>query len=183
MTQTTFILANFVNTTLAAPSLSGSTSMTLTSSANLPTLSSGQQMPLTLQDAATGLINEIVYVTGIAGAVLTVARAQEGTTAQNWNIGDSAACTPTANTVLPAIQWQAAGIPSGVVNGSNKTYALPNIPIGSVPVYINSGWLVQGTLSVPKDFYIDSSGNIITTVAYGGISGTTDVLSFGEYRY
>ena len=96
--MTQFVMANFVNTTLAAPLASGSTSMTLASSSGLPTLSAGQIMPLTINDAATGLIFEIVYVTAIAGAVLTVEHAQEGTSAQNWNIGDIVFCSFTAGT-------------------------------------------------------------------------------------
>ncbi len=56
-------------------------------------------MPLTLNDAATGAVYEIVYVTAISGVTLTVTRAQEGTSAQNWAIGDYAFVTPTAATM------------------------------------------------------------------------------------
>ena len=110
------VLTNFQNTTLAAASASGSTSFTLSSSANLPTLTAGQIMPLVLNDAATGAILEVVYVTAISGAVLTVTRAQEGTTAQNWNIGDFAYCAPTAQT-LATIN----GSSSQVFNAANAT--------------------------------------------------------------
>ena len=96
--MTAFIIANNVNTTLGAPASSSATTLTLASSANLPTLGTGQQMPLTLNDAATGLVYEIVYVTAISGATLTVLRGQEGTTAQNWSVGDYAACMHTAQT-------------------------------------------------------------------------------------
>jgi hypothetical protein len=70
-------------------------------------------MPLTLNDAATGQIYEVVYVTAISGVTLTVTRAQEGTGAQNWNIGDFAYCAPTAGTVAmingnPVNQFQVA---------------------------------------------------------------------------
>jgi hypothetical protein len=103
--MTQFVIANNVNTQLATATPSsgaGSTTVTLASSANLPTLSAGQIMPLTLNDAATGLVYEIVYVTAISGVTLTVTRAQEGTGAQNWNIGDYAFCAPTAGTVAVA---------------------------------------------------------------------------------
>ncbi|MHB1267235.1 MAG: hypothetical protein ACYCY2_06485 [Acidithiobacillus ferriphilus] len=94
--MTAFIFANNVNTTLGAAASSSATTLTLASSANLPTLGTGQQMPMTLNDAATGLVYEIVYVTAISGATLTVIRAREGTTAQNWSVGDYAACMHTA---------------------------------------------------------------------------------------
>lgn len=97
--MTQFVIANNVNTQLAAAASSGATALTLASSANLPTLSAGQIMPLTLNDAATGQNYEIVYVTAISGVTLTVTRAQEGTGALNWSIGDYAYCAPTAGTV------------------------------------------------------------------------------------
>jgi hypothetical protein len=97
--MTQFVIANNVNTQLAAAAASGVTTLTLASSTNLPTLSAGQIMPLTLNDAATGQNYEIVYVTAISGVTLTVERAQEGTGDLNWSIGDYAFCAPTAGTV------------------------------------------------------------------------------------
>jgi hypothetical protein len=67
----------------------------------LPTLESGQFFPLWLQDAATGQVHELVYVTGVSGATLTVERAQEGTSAQNWNIGDFAYSNGSSGTFAP----------------------------------------------------------------------------------
>jgi hypothetical protein len=104
--MTQYVIANNVNTQLAAAlpsSGSGSTTVTLASSANLPTLTAGQIMPLTLNDAATGQSYEIVYVTAISGVSLTVTRAQEGTGALNWNVGDYTFCAPTAGTVATAL--------------------------------------------------------------------------------
>jgi hypothetical protein len=93
------VAVNNFNTSLAATASSTTTSLTLANAAGLPTLDTDQMMPLTLNDAATGTIFEIVYVTAISGAVLTVLRGQEGTTAVSWNIGDKAYCGPTAGTV------------------------------------------------------------------------------------
>ena len=97
--MTAFVFANNVNTTLAAALTSTSTTLSLSSSAGLPTLATGQVMPLTLNDAATGQVYEIVYVTVISGSNVTVERAQEGTGAQAWNTGDYVRCSPTAGTV------------------------------------------------------------------------------------
>ena len=95
-----FILVNNFNTTLSAASSSTATTFTVSSSANLPTLAAGEILPITLNDAATRLVFEICYVTGISGNVLTVERAQEGTSAQNWNVGDFIWNGPTAGTAL-----------------------------------------------------------------------------------
>ena len=96
-----FVFVNNVQTTLASAITSTATTITLSSSANLPTLSSGEQMPLTLLDKATKSIYEICYVTAISGSSLTVLRAQEGTTASAYNAGDYAFSGPTAGTVFP----------------------------------------------------------------------------------
>lgn len=92
-----FTFANNVNTTLAgAITSAGQTSIVLASSANLPTLSGGNVMPLVLTDQATRSKFEIVYVTAISGATLTVIRGQEGTAALTWLIGDYAYAAETA---------------------------------------------------------------------------------------
>ena len=95
-----FILVNNFNTTLSAASSSTATTFTVSSSANLPTLAAGEVLPITLNDAATRLVFEICYVTSISGNILTVERAQEGTNAQNWNVGDYIWNGPTAGTAL-----------------------------------------------------------------------------------
>lgn len=97
--MTQFVIANNVNTQLAAAVDSSDTVLTLASSSNLPSLTSGQVMPLVLNDAATGLQYEVVYVTAIDGVTLTVERAQEGTGALSWSLGDYSYCAPTAGTV------------------------------------------------------------------------------------
>jgi len=98
--MTNFIYANNVSTTLAAAATATSATLTLASATNLPTLPPGYVLPLTLNDAATRMIYEIVYVTAITGTTMTVMRAQEGTTAQNWNISDYAFSTLTAGGLL-----------------------------------------------------------------------------------
>lgn len=150
------VLTNFQNTTLAAASASGSTSFTLSSSANLPTLTAGQIMPLVLNDAATGTIYEVVYVTAISGAVLTVTRAQEGTTAQNWNIGDFAYCAPTAET-LATIN----GSSSQVFNAANATAGTQEVvPISQADTrYTPSGADGSGLN------YVTITGNTTLTLA------------------
>jgi len=96
-----FVFANNIKTTVASAFSNVATSLTLASSTGLPALSAGQVLPITLNDAATGLVYEICYATAITGATLTVTRAQEGTAAQNWSVGDRAYCAPTALSVAP----------------------------------------------------------------------------------
>lgn len=86
-----FIFVNNASTTLAANASSASTTLSLASTTHFPaSIPAGQVLALTLNDAATHSVYEVVYVTSIAGANLTVQRGQEGTLAQNWSIGDFA---------------------------------------------------------------------------------------------
>jgi hypothetical protein len=95
--MTTFIFANNVNTTLAGAVSTSATTITLASTANLPaSIPSGSVLVVTLNDAATRNNYEIVYATAISGATLTVNRAQEGTAALAWLVGDYAFSGPTA---------------------------------------------------------------------------------------
>jgi hypothetical protein len=145
--MTNFVFVNNASTTLAAAATSSSTTLTLASSTNFPSsIPSGFVLPLTLNDAATRQIYEIVYVMAITGTSLTVTRGQEGTTAQNWSIGDYAfvgltagvetACgygngqtyandTGTANayacTLVPALATAVVGLPIRVKIGNTNT--------------------------------------------------------------
>ena len=98
-----FIFSNLVNTTIASPITSGATVITLSSSQGLPTLQTGQMMPMKLLSATDLATYEIVYATAINSTTLTVLRAQEGTAPLNWNVGDKAYCTFTNGTVANAL--------------------------------------------------------------------------------
>ncbi|MDE2470212.1 MAG: hypothetical protein KGL35_16050 [Bradyrhizobium sp.] len=99
--MTAFVFDNFYKTTLAVALSSGATSATVASSAGLPTLSGGQVLPMILNDAATHSIYEVVYVTAISGSNLTITRAQEGTAASSWLVGDYIYADVTQATVAP----------------------------------------------------------------------------------
>jgi hypothetical protein len=102
-----FIFANDASTTLAAPITGTATALTVTSGtgSEFPDPSSGQQFSATLNDAATGLLTEIVYCTAIAGDVFTtIVRAQEGTAAQSWLAGDLIANLLTAGQMAAMVQ-------------------------------------------------------------------------------
>ena len=92
-----FTFANNVNTTLAAAATSSSSTLTLASSNHLPSsIPSGSYLALTLNDAATRSVFEIVYATSVSGSTVTVIRGQEGTAAQSWQVGDYIYASNTA---------------------------------------------------------------------------------------
>lgn len=101
-----FIWANNAQSTIAGSINSAATSVTLATGtgSKFPSPGAGQEFALTFTDAATGLLTEITYCTARSGDVLTIARAQEGTVAQNWTAGDLVANLVTAGTLSSLLQ-------------------------------------------------------------------------------
>lgn len=108
--MTTYVFANNASSTLAAPISSAATTLELAAGggAKFPALGAGQVFTLSLTDAATGLVNEIMLCTGRAGDTLTVTRAQEGTTAVPWTTGDFSNNFLTAGTAALFLQGTGA---------------------------------------------------------------------------
>lgn len=161
-----FIFANNVNTVLAAPVTSGATTITLSSSANLPaSVPSGYYFVITLNDAATRQNFEIVYATAITGTTLTVIRAQEGTAALSWSTGDFAF----------------NGVTAGQMISGAKNIAVYKIISGSQQVSINgAAFTTTGATSftsvpVPVKVRVwgggGGSGGTLNTGAMSGAGG------------
>ena len=131
-----FVFANNVSTTLASPiTTSGQTSIVLSSAANLPTISGSQQFALTLNDAATRAVIEIVYVTSRVGATLTVVRGQEGTTATTWLAGDYAYGSATAGVLAAFAALNGTTGPLQAAANANST----TTPAYVLPAYTAAG--------------------------------------------
>lgn len=162
--MTQFVIANNVNTQLAAPASNAATTLTLASSANLPTLAAGEVMPLVLNDAATGMNYEVVYVTAITGANLTVIRGQEGTAAVNWSLGDAAYCAPTAGSVATA-----NGNPSNTFLVAPATLANQAMQFEQAPAVV--GAMCNGAMSIPaaSASATFTADQIVVFTALGGL--------------
>jgi len=108
--MTTYLFANNASSTLAAPISSTATTVELAAGTGLlfPTPGAGQAFTLSLTDAATGKINEIMLCTARTADTLTVTRAQEGTTAVSWTTGDFANNFLTAGTASLFLQGTVA---------------------------------------------------------------------------
>ncbi|QGZ66261.1 hypothetical protein [Paraburkholderia acidisoli] len=130
--MTAFIFANNVNTTLAGAVSNTATSITLASSANLPSsIPSGSVLVVTLNDVATRNNYEVVYATAISGATLTVQRAQESTAALSWLVGDFAFSGPTAGQQESFGQEGAANTWTGA-NTFTETVTAPTVNTGTI---------------------------------------------------
>lgn len=115
----TFLFANNASSALAGPISNAAVILNLASGtgALFPNPSAGQQFAMTLNDAATGLLTEIVYCTARVGDTCTVVRAQEGTVAQNWLAGDLAANLVTQGQMEAMVQTSAL-YPSRIITES-----------------------------------------------------------------
>lgn len=104
--MTTFVFANNSHSTLAVPIGTSDTTVVLATGggAAFPTVGGGQVFTVTLTDAATGEINEVMYCTARTVDTLTVERAQEGTTAHTWTTGDFVDHYLTAATAAAFVQ-------------------------------------------------------------------------------
>ena len=85
------LFTNNASTTLASAMSStvGSVTVAATTGARFPIISStGQHFRATIVKSGTPSQFEIVLVTATSGDTFTITRAQEGTTAQGWSVGD-----------------------------------------------------------------------------------------------
>lgn len=142
--------ANNAVTALAGAISSGAVSLTVTTGtgALFPQPTGGNYFVITVVDAATGLLREIMHVTAVVGDVFTVVRAQENTIAQAyalndpvanlWTIGQfnalqqtnqlgSAAYLTASDQIggVSAIQPFAGGNPNGFVAGNASAGSVP----------------------------------------------------------
>jgi hypothetical protein len=107
--------------------------------ARFPVAGSGATFALTLQDASNN-IEIVLCTTHTSGAdTFTVTRAQEGTTARSWSIGDVIELRLTASALQEMVTL------TGTQTLTNKTLTSPTIS-GTVSLDLDEGnWQVGGT--------------------------------------
>lgn len=151
-----YVFANNAESTLAAPIAPADTSLTLAAGtgAKFPSPTGGDFFTLTLTDAATGGVTEIMLCTARTGDVCTVTRAQEGTTALNWTTGDF--CSNFLTAATAATFSQNAIAPSG-----GTTAARPATPKLYQP-YLDTtlGFPIYCT-QVSPPIWISASGAVV----------------------
>lgn len=103
----TLLASNNASSVLAAGISASATTLTVNTGTGalfpIP-VASASYFKLTLIDAATGTLTEIVHVTAVSGDVFTVSRGQEGTTARIWSANDIAANMFTSGTLAALLQ-------------------------------------------------------------------------------
>lgn len=125
--------------------------------------------------------NEIVLVTGVAGNVLTVVRAQEGTTANTFSIGDKVENRLTAEW-LNGLQSTVAGIASTATYSKieftaaagQTTFSVTYTP-GSVEVYRNG-------LRLASADYTATNGTSIVLGVGASVGDLIEVVTYGSFN-
>lgn len=117
--MSTFVFANFFQSTLAAAVTSSQTTISVASASGVPTISTGQQWAIVVQSASTQTAREVMYVTAISGTTLTVTRGQEGTSAQTWSIGDNVFGGNTAGQMGALVQQDGTPIYAADTGATN----------------------------------------------------------------
>lgn len=106
MMASKLLFANNASSTLAGAITSSAISCNVASGggAKFPDPGLNEFFVMTFTDNATGLLNEIVWVTAVTGDTFTLIRAQEGTDALNWLAGDACAQLWTAGQAGAMVQ-------------------------------------------------------------------------------
>ncbi|HHT0504001.1 TPA: glycine-rich domain-containing protein [Raoultella ornithinolytica] len=132
---------------------------------------------LTIIDAATKTITEIVHVTSVSGDVMTVIRGQEGTTPRVWSTNDIVANMMTAGSLLSCLQVANNLSEISLAGSSSVKEALLNL--GSSDGTLN-GRLIGIKTFADSGTYTKSEGTrhlIVEIVAGGGSSRTVSADS------
>lgn len=161
------LFSNDGSTTLASAINTTALSLTVTAGAGaqFPNPGANQFFLITMLDAATQTLTEIMKVTARSGDTFTVVRAQEGTIAQNWNVGDFVQGLVTAGTLGLFVQpdtiqattnpiypplistgatqtasgiWTTTGVPSNTL-GNNGDYAFRSDGTSGNHIYFKAG--------------------------------------------
>lgn len=103
------VIKDFATTILASALTAAATSVVVSDASRLPALSAGDYYYLVLQKFTDRTNVEVVKVTGAVGNTLTVVRAQAGTTAKSFAIGDYAEQRVTVGTFSEYIAQSVAG--------------------------------------------------------------------------
>ncbi len=142
---------------------------------------------VTITDALTGTLHEVVEVTATSGDTFTVTRGMEGTTPLNWNVGDKVAAlitagglnakAPKANpvfsgTVTTGFNTLDDGSGNAVIAGTVKGAA------GTAPTNLVTLAQAQG-LFVPLAYALFGSPISVNTTLTSGQSGNSFIASAG----
>ncbi|MCK7231002.1 hypothetical protein L8P23_02535 [Enterobacter roggenkampii] len=185
----TLLTANNAQTVLTAGISASATSLTVNSGtgALFPSATAGvSYFKLTLVDAATGQLSEIVHVTARSGDTMTITRGQEGTTARAWSANDIAANMLTAGTIsllAPLDSPALTGTPTvpTASPGTSTTQAASTAFVASA-ITAATGRLINIRVFTSSGTYTPTAGTTrvkVKAIGGGGAGGGAVATSTG----
>ena len=136
MAATNLLFANNAQTTVSSSIGPSSVAVSVAAGTGAlfpnPNPSNNEYFVATFTDASTGLLREIVWVTGRSGDTMTIVRAREGTAAQSWTANDLFAELWTAGQAESMLQLSAAQAQAfnfGQDSGTLNTYLCALNPV------------------------------------------------------
>jgi len=168
---TQLLFANNANSTLAGALTNTTTTINLQAGTGVlfPNPTGGQAFKLTLLDAATKTLTEIVLCTARSTDTLTVVRAQEGTTGLAWNAGDLIANDLTAGTMQALAQTAtiSGSYYQGTDTGSANAVQVATLtPTLTTPVAGQVFLITKGTASNTGAVTMQIAGGATISVVY-----------------
>ena len=186
----TKLFKNNATTTLASAITSTATSCTVTSGggALFPTLGSAgptgtaQNFTATIIKNGNPAVYEVVLVTARSTDTMTIVRAQEGTTAQAWNAGDTLALLPTTADLVAMVQFddlQAQDTNYAVNTGPANAYVAAMTPaltahVAGMPIRVLMG---SGVTNTGASTFNDGGGVASVVYPNGGALVGGEILA------
>ena len=179
---------NNASSTIATAISSSATTLTVASASSFPSLAGADDYCYLTIQGATSTTREIVKATALSTNTFTITRAQDGTSAQSWSVGDIVELRMTAALLQDVIDaatvegvktnfqytpTSGQTVFSGADNSSN-TLVINQAAL--VSVYMNGVRLVQGT-----DYSVSSVNNTITLTTGATTSDIIDIEVFGNF--
>ena len=132
----TELYADNASTNVAGSLTPSSTTLSVTTgtAALFPNPAAGQYFLVTLTDAASKTLFEIVKVTAVAGDNITIVRGQEGTAARSWSVGDIVFNAFTAGSAANLVQQSQLQVQAGNYAISTGTANAIVLTLSTVPV-------------------------------------------------
>ena len=203
-----FTFSNNISTNLAADVTATAVTITLSSTVGLPSsIPTGTVLAITLNDASTRQVFEVVYATAISGATLTVQRGQEGTSAVAWSTGDYVFSGVTAGQMSSLIsaadvyQLLSPAASVGILPTALFTEVLPENNSGPITITLNKATKVGAVVRIygngnssstvtvipadPSYSFASAGAGFVSTYTLPALWGVYLDLAWdgGNYRY
>lgn len=179
------LFSNNADSTLANAISNSATSITVQTGAgaSFPVLANGDWCMLTLIKLVSNLpAREIIKVTARAGDVMTIVRAQEGTTAMTFSAGDTVRMTVTAgamnekaeltnpafigmtNTGTADMQGSTTKLAVKMVNAVEKVTRVASAATGTINLDLTTQAILHHTVAATANWTLNVRGNATNTL-------------------